>query len=590
MKRTWNTAARFFRFLMANVRGLFWSAIALSVVVTLTEGVSVLLLLPMLEAAGIETRTSNIESITRVVKEVFGWLGVTPSMTAVLLLFLVAMILHETVSRVRRVVNTRLHARAAATLRSDIFQAIALTRWAFLSGERQAAFTKALTIDVERTVTATRSVHSAAATLSVAVLYLLFAFYISPQVTALVAAMGVVLYAMMARYVARSKAIGTRTAKRIDRLYTLTSEYLSAMKTVKSYDKVDDCIFRFDVATGALSQANAEDGAHQAKMEMYYKTGAALGLCLIVYAAVQIFALPTADLLFLLVLFTRVMPKLAVTTIDSFNFASHVVSFDEIEDLLARCAANIDHESVHDEGGDKPRLNSGISIDDVHFAYDTERPVLSGVSLEIPAGSVVALVGASGVGKTTVLDLVMGLLKPDSGCIRIDRRPITPEIAQSLRAIIGYVGQDTFLFNASVRDNLLWGAPEAGDSDLRSVLEMACADFVDDLANGLDTRVGDRGVMLSGGQRQRLSLARALLRKPSLLILDEATSALDRENEDRIMASVRELRGRMAVLIVSHRASAVREADAVHVLDGGRIIASGTWNEVGTEALTRTAV
>ncbi len=590
MRQTVSSARRFYRFLMEHVRGLFWSAIALSIVVTVTEGIGVLLLLPMLEAAGIETRTSSIESITTQVKQMLGWFEVRPTVPAVLALFLFAMILHEIVSRIRRVVIARLHARIAATMRSTLFAAVARTRWAFFSAERQAGVVKALTLDVERTVSATLSVHSAAVALFVVMLYLMLALYVSLYVTLMVASTGVLIYAMMARYLARSAAIGKGTGERIERLYSLTGEYLAAMKTVKSYDKVEDCIARFDDASGALSGANAEDGAHQAKMEMYYKIGAAVGLCLIVFTAVQMLALPTADLLFLLVLFARVMPKLASTTRDAFNFASHITSFDDIEDLTVRCGDNLDPDSSTVTPAKATRLTRDISLDNLWFAYDPARPVLTGVSLAIPAGSVVALAGASGAGKTTLLDLVMGLLTPDAGCIRIDDQPLTSERAHALRAGIGYVGQDTFLFNASVRDNLTWGAAGADEAEIRAALEMASAHFVDDLANGLETLVGDRGALLSGGQRQRLSLARALLRRPTMLILDEATSALDRANEEHIMASVRELRGAMTVLIVSHRASAVREADSVHVLDGGRIVASGTWVEVGAEVLRRTAV
>ncbi len=195
---------------------------------------------------------------------------------------------------------------------------------------------------------------------------------------------------------------------------------------------------------------------------------------------------------------------------------------------------------------------------------------MKNLSFTILAGSTAALVGASGSGKSTVADLLTGMLIPQKGQVLIDGVPLNSINVHLWRRSIGYVPQDAFLFNASIRDNMLWAYPEAKTEDIWKALHLAAVgDFVAKLPEGLDTVVGDRGVRLSGGERQRIVLARALIKKPSFLILDEATSALDRENEKRIQKAIENLRGQLSILIIAHRFSTIRQADQMIVLDQG---------------------
>ncbi|WP_164233013.1 ABC transporter ATP-binding protein [Microbacterium hydrocarbonoxydans] len=241
-------------------------------------------------------------------------------------------------------------------------------------------------------------------------------------------------------------------------------------------------------------------------------------------------------------------------------------------------------EGSHDE---KPRGGPGYSgdivLDEVTFAYpDAEQPVLSSLTLTIAENRTTAFTGGSGAGKTTVVDLVLGLLPPTSGTIRSGGRAIDEDLA-SWYSGIGVVPQDVFLLNATITQNIAFGE-EAGSIDLDRVHEAArqaqLADLLSELPDGLDTVVGDRGVRLSGGQRQRVGLARALYRRPRLLVLDEATSALDNATEHEIAQTLQELRGRMTIVIVAHRLSTIRSVDHLVHLRDGRIAAEGTFEEV----------
>jgi ATP-binding cassette, subfamily B, bacterial len=205
------------------------------------------------------------------------------------------------------------------------------------------------------------------------------------------------------------------------------------------------------------------------------------------------------------------------------------------------------------------------------------RPVLDGFDLVVPSGETHAIVGSTGAGKSTVVKLLLRLYDTNAGRIAIDGVDVRNVPLAELRRAIGYVGQDVFLFQGTVRENLAYGRPDADDAELERASRLAEAhDFIVELPDGYDTVVGERGQKLSGGQRQRLSIARAILKDPAVLVLDEATSAVDNETEAAIQRSL-ELVGRdRTVIVIAHRLSTVRHADRIHVLEAGRIVESGT--------------
>jgi ATP-binding cassette subfamily B protein len=225
-----------------------------------------------------------------------------------------------------------------------------------------------------------------------------------------------------------------------------------------------------------------------------------------------------------------------------------------------------------------------IQLDDVSFSYRESAPcaaALDRVSLHVPAGQTVALVGSTGSGKTTLIKLLLRFYSPSSGRILVDGQPIDSVRLRDLRRHIGWVGDDTFLFEGSIRDNIAFGSEGASEDAILEAARAAEADdFIRMLPDGYDTRVGEHGQKLSTGQRQRLALARAILKNPSIFVLDEATSSLDFENRDAIQRSLARItRGRTTILI-AHRLATVRHAEVIHVLQRGRIVASGRHDEL----------
>ncbi len=240
-----------------------------------------------------------------------------------------------------------------------------------------------------------------------------------------------------------------------------------------------------------------------------------------------------------------------------------------IADPVPAAAADVDGAPLHGE----------IVFDDVDFAYHTPtngHRVLKQVRLAVPPGATLAIVGRTGSGKTTLVDLIPRLFDVTSGRVTIDGRDVRDIPLRALRAAIGFVPQDPFLFSRSVRDNIRFGAPHATDDAVREVAEVASLDRdVAELPHGYDTVVGERGITLSGGQKQRVTLARALLVDPRILILDDALSSVDTETERRILARLRGLMRQRTSIVIAHRISTVRDADVIAVVDDGRIVELG---------------
>jgi subfamily B ATP-binding cassette protein MsbA len=224
------------------------------------------------------------------------------------------------------------------------------------------------------------------------------------------------------------------------------------------------------------------------------------------------------------------------------------------------------------------RIGGGeIRFEGVGFHYEPGRPVLQGVDLAVPAGRAIAIVGVSGGGKSTLLNLIPRLYDVTEGRILIDGQDIRGVTLDSLRAVIGVVTQETILFDDTVKANIAYGRPGASDAEIEAAARAAAAlDFIQELPEGMGTKIGQRGVRLSGGQRQRIAIARAMLRDSPILLLDEATSSLDNEAEQQVKVALQRLMKGRTTLIVAHRLTTVIDADEIHVMEAGRIVESGT--------------
>lgn len=568
-------------------------AVVVMFLVSLTEGIGIALLIPLLQVAGFHLQAGGaLGRYSAACQSLLQASGVRPSMWLALMLgiFVALVVTRSLLNRSQSVLTFSAVLLFDLQLTRRLYGAILNANWLYLSRRRASDFTHALTGEMARVDAATVELITFVSSSLASLLYIALAIKLSFLMTILVLSAGAVL-ALLTR--TRTKDVhesGGAISDRLRELYGAATEHLQNLKTVKALASQQGDLEMFGALQKRVSTEVLRNARNQAAASFWFEFGSLLVLGLVILCSLQWLGVTPAAVLLLLIVFMRLMPRLSSAYTQYQSFVSEIPAFRNVVELEAECLASA--EALPDERS-APVLRESIRLEDVSFQYDRGERVLEAVSIRVEAGKVTAILGASGAGKSTSADLLNGLLTPDAGRVMIDDVELTPLLARAWRSRVGYVAQDTVLFHDTVRANLLWAKPQASENELNAVLQSAAAEFVLEMPGGLDTIVGDRGVLFSNGQRQRIALARALLRKPSLLILDEATNSLDLENERRILDSIhaavnasRETDHLLSVVIIAHRASAVERADMVYMLEGGRVSASGTWESVSRQRIS----
>ncbi|MDE0965028.1 MAG: ABC transporter ATP-binding protein, partial [Candidatus Latescibacteria bacterium] len=382
------------------------------------------------------------------------------------------------------------------------------------------------------------------------------------------------------RYVSKVRQMWRNVRQNLSELVAQIQDNISGITVIKSFVREEDSTA--GIRTRSQSFRNTMIAANSTSLipAGLIEGAGGLGIVLAIWSG-GAFALEgrfsVADLFVFIVYLGHIyQPFLQLASInDVLNKAA--ASTERVFELL-----NTQSDIVDAPGVNAPaKIDWHIQLQNLHFGYDPAVPVLHRIDFEIESGTVVALVGPTGAGKSTIASLLPRYYDPQQGALRIGGHDLRALPLDFLRRHIASVPQDVFLFHGSVRDNLLFGKPEASDEQLVSAARAANAEeFIDDLPQGYNTLVGERGVRLSGGQKQRLAIARALLKDAPILILDEATSSVDTRTEALIQQAIDRLVKERTTLVIAHRLSTVRRADRIVVLDQGAIVDSGTHDEL----------
>lgn len=539
------------------------------------EATGVLMLAPILSLIGVGN-DSSAAAHRGFLPDMLASFGLSLSLPAVLLCYLLLVASYSIATSFRDVASLDLQQRFIDHLRRQLFDAIGNAEWSFLAGIHSAEFSHTLSNDLGRLSVGLGTILQSTAAALIALGYIVIALHLSPLMT--VATIGIVVIPLLGARTVRRRAerMGKDFGSLSMRVHHLILDFLSGLKLAKSSNAERMLSESFAHHLEAGHERALAFARYQSSQRFIFRLGGAAVITALTYLAIVVVAIPPANAMVLIFVFARLLPLISQSQQSQERILFALPAYFSFAELRARCREAAEPETA----GARYQLQKRISCQQIRY-----RPpggtdeLLRGVTLSIPAQRTTAFIGPSGAGKSTLADLLAGLLMPTEGTISIDGRVLHDR--RSWRDTVGYVSQDSFLFNLTVRENLLWNSQQTDDASLWRALDLAAAtDFVRQLPQGLDTVLGEHGVRLSGGERQRLAIARALLRRPRLLILDEATSALDRENELRIQQSLAAMHGQLTILIIAHRLATVRCADLIIVLDNGLIAESGPYEEL----------
>jgi ABC-type multidrug transport system fused ATPase/permease subunit len=536
---------------------------------------SVLAIIPLADFL-FDTTLKNPSKVTLFVQDKFLLLGIPSNFWSFGILFSFLNLLNGALKVLIRFAILHIKYSILRNLLSDTLKKFFNTRWSFFSGESQGKILNTLNNEL---VTVGNTIGAIASQFALAIqffIYLSIPLLInaSMTITTLVIAFAFGMFFLrLNKYSYELGKINTTTA---NIAIGVLSEILQSARIILGFGKQKEAKLRYVKAFDDHINVTIKFQVLSELVPNFFKplgiiaTVIAFGIALNQGSRVS-------ELTAVLWSLLNIMPILSILLQTNISINNFIPSYEQ---LLSLREGAEKHKEIE---GNKifTELVEGISLNNVCFSYPDRKITISNLDFYIAKGKVTALVGESGSGKSTITDLVLGLQIPNTGSVDIDGVSLNNYKQHSFRKKVGYVPQEPILFHSSVRENLLWSRSSSSEEELWDALDVANASlFVKQLPQGIDTIVGDRGTRLSGGQRQRIALARALLRKPELLILDEATSALDNESERLIKESIEGLSKNTTILIVAHRLSTIKNADQVYVIQNGRIIENGFYAEL----------
>lgn len=538
------------------------AVVALSVASAVTEGLGLILLVPMLQAldGGVGPTVGGLD-----------FLRLSESLPILLALFVVLVVLRAALNLARQLATQALQVSLVDGLRIRAWDALLHCEWRTLAGMRQSDSASLLISNIDMIgYGVMQLMGSVAFGVTLAVIGLA-ALVISPLITIFAVSGGALVLLLYGGLRRRARALGKAHNKAYTAIHGEIGEGLSAIRVIKTLGVESTFIARLSSHIVALRNSQRGFLRDVGLGQILLQGGGATLLAGIIWLSIGIWDASVSSILPMVALFARALPLLDALQ-QAWQSASRALpALGGTLALLERTEQG--REPAPRPGAVAPAGLVSIRLDGVGVNHHGRSlPALADVTLELKPGRITALIGQSGAGKSTVADVLSGLITPDSGRVVIDGTPLDSALRRAWRQQVAYIQQEPILFTGSVRENMLLAKPSASSAEMCQAIRLASASFIEQIPGGLDAVLGERGLLLSGGERQRISLARGLLRRPRLLILDEATSALDQENEEAVTAAVRKMSSEMSILIIGHRRKLTDIADEVIKLENGRIV------------------
>ncbi|MCS4185015.1 ABC transporter ATP-binding protein [Salinibacter ruber] len=550
----------------------------------LASGFGITLLLPLLKAS--QSGGANPEEMgtaEQLLYDLLGWMGIADSMGGLLAFIAIVFVGKGLLAFANGGYKSYLKSELHRELKTRMFDAYTGMDFRHYISKSTGHFVNVINAQVSRFFNSFTSFVGFLTQILTTVSYFGFALALTWRFSLLAIGIGTAILYLFRYLNSYVRTLSRKASKEASTLNNLLVQALQSLKYIVSTNQTEHLRSRAKESIWRLTGYSLRQGIAGSFTSSIKEPVSVLLIIGIIALQVVVFQEPVAPIFVALLLFHRGMQ--AVIAVQS-GWQNTMNQIGGVEMVHEEFETILDRQEDR-EGQTLGPLSDGIVFDDVRFAYNEEDgDVLHDINIKVPANNTVALVGESGAGKSTLVDMMSLLLPPRKGEIRIDGVPHDEMDLNSWRDQIGYVSQETVVFDDTVANNIsLWRGDIEEDPALRErvihAAEQAHADhFIRDLPNGYQTMVGDRGVRLSGGQRQRLFVARELFKEPNLLLLDEATSDLDTASEQHIQDSIDALKGEVTVVIIAHRLSTVKNADRVYVLDEGRVIEKGSYEKL----------
>jgi ATP-binding cassette subfamily C protein len=512
--------------------------------------------------------SEQISKLEELVSDAFAAFGITPTIGIVLTVIIVAIFLKSALMLLAKNQVGFTIARVATNLRLDLLRALLVTRWEYYLNQPVGGLTNAMATEAFRASSAYHQGIIMIAEFLQAMVYTCIALLVSWKTTLAALATGFIILYLLKHFVKKAQRAGQRQTDLLKSLITLMTDTLQSIKPLKAMARADLADFLLEKKTKGLNKAIRKQVFSKEVRRSLQEPLLVIFLAIGIYVILVHWRLPLVTVMVLVFLLARLIRQLNKVQERYQEMMVNESAYWALQETIQ----NTRQMQEPATGSRHPSLKRAIRLDHVSFAYD-DQWVLKNASLTIPAGTIAAVAGPSGSGKTTVVDLMIGLLRPQEGEIWIDDLPLQEVDSRKWRRLIGYIPQDSLLLHDSVFNNVTLGDSNLSEDDTIAALRAAGSwEFVKSLPKGIHSIVGERGGKLSGGQRQRIAIARAIVHKPELLILDEATSALDPQTEEAICNTLHELRGDLTIITISHQPALAKIADRIYHIQDGKIV------------------
>jgi len=554
---------------------LIISNVILLIIVGILDAASIITVTPVVDLV-MHPDGNNLSTVTIKITAILKNVGIPTTLLSLMIVFIVFNILRSVFFVLSKyfILTTRL--KVVREMMLGAFEDFFNSQWYFFSSNSQGTLINTFTREIARVAEAFSLMAGFFANVVQITFYFAVPFYLTWKVStvSLISALICVTpFFLLGRL---SYNLGIKITNTANQLTAVIVESLSSAKVILGFGNQNISIAKLSKAFDRHYKASlVASTLEQSIPIMYFPLGLVCLVSTLLFS--RAIGVPLSETVAVLYSLMKSVPLIGELSRARNSLENFYPSYEQIKRLRenAKQLKQITGSRIF-EG-----IANGIIFENVSFAYPGCKNVLNHINAKIPKGKMIAFVGESGAGKSTLIDMLMGFHEPSTGKVKIDNIPIENFDISSLRHKIGYVPQEELLFNASIRDNLLWSNNEASEIDIINACKLARAhEFIQNCSNGYDTIVGDRGVRLSGGEIQRIALARAILRKPELLILDEATSSLDSNSEQLIQQSIETIAKYTTIVVIAHRLSTIKNADYVYILSNGTIVEEGNYGEL----------